>query len=163
MRTSCLSPSRAAKTAATRSAPSLRAATSTASAVAWSSHCASSMTHSTVASSAASVSSDRVASAARNGSTADVVRLAERCPQRSGLRCREPVDDAKDRAQQPVQGGERQRRLGFDSLDAEHLHVVAGGRNQVFEQRGLPDTRFAVQQQHSGPATAGLVQERGEA
>ena len=43
----------------------------------------------------------------------DVVLLAERDPQRSGLRCREPVESAEDGTQQPVQRGERQRRLGL--------------------------------------------------
>ena len=152
------SPSRAANTTATRSAPSRREATRTASAVAWSSHCASSMTHSTGASSAASVSTDRVASATRNGCDRDVVRLAERGPQRSGLRRRKPVEDAEDGAQQPVQRGERQRRLGLHALGAQHLHVVAGGRDQVLEQRGLPDAGLPVQQQRPGVPTAGAVQ-----
>ena len=156
------SPSRAANTTATRSAPSRREATRTASAVAWSSHCASSMTHSTGASSAASVSTDRVASAARNGSHRDVVRLAERGPQRAGLRCRESVEDAEDWSQQPVQRGERQRRLGLHALGAQHLHVVAGGRDEVLEQRGLPDAGLPVQQQGPGVPPAGAVQERGE-
>ena len=63
------SPSRAANTIATRSAPSLRAAKSSASADAGSSQWASSTTHSTVLSSAAEVSIDSVATATRNGST----------------------------------------------------------------------------------------------
>ena len=62
-------PSRAANTMATRSAPSRRAQNSSAPAVAGSSQCASSTTHSTRFSSAAAVSSDRVATPTRNGST----------------------------------------------------------------------------------------------
>ena len=54
----------------------------------------------------------------------DVVRLAERGPQRSGLRRREPVEDAEDGTQQPVQRGERQRRLGLHALGAQHPHVA---------------------------------------
>ena len=61
--------SRAENTRSTRSAPSRRAQNTSASAVAESSQCASSTTHSTVFSSAAVVSRDNVATATRKGST----------------------------------------------------------------------------------------------
>ena len=93
----------------------------------------------------------------------DVVRLAERRPKRSGLRRRDPVEDAEDGTQQPVQRRERQRRLGLHALGAQHPHVAAGGRDEVLEQRGLPHARLTVQQQRAGAPAAGVVQERGEA
>ena len=64
---------------------------SSASAVAESSHCASSTTQSTVCSSAAVVSMDRVANATKNGSTAVTFLLTERDAQRPSLRCRKSV------------------------------------------------------------------------
>ena len=85
----------------------------------------------------------------------DVVGLAERGPQRAGLRCREPVEDAEHRTQEPVQRGERQRRLGLHALGAQHLHVVAGGRDEVLEQGGLPDAGLPVQKQGAGVPAGG--------
>ena len=93
----------------------------------------------------------------------DVVLLAERGPQRAGLRSREPVEGAEHGTQQPVQRGERQRRLGLQALRAQHPHVAAGVRDEVLEQRGLPHPGLPVQQQGSGPAPAGVLDERGEA
>ena len=75
----------------TRSAPSRRAQNSSAPAVAGSSQWASSTTHSTRFSSAAAVSSDKVATPTRNGSTDGPVLLAERDPQGPGLRGREAL------------------------------------------------------------------------
>ena len=79
--------SRAANTIATRSASRRLVANSSASVEAESSQCASSTTHTTGCSSAASVSIDKVATATRNGSTAPDL-LPERDPERVRLRFR---------------------------------------------------------------------------
>ena len=83
-----------------------------------------------------------------------VVLLAEHGPQRAGLRGREPVEDAEDRTQQPVQRRERQRRLGLHALGAQHPDVAAGVRDEVLEQRGLPCAGLPMQQQSPGVAVA---------
>ena len=117
------SPSRAVKISATGSACRRRAANSSASAEAVSSQCASSTTHNTGVVSAASLSMLSVARATRNGSSVGPVLLAERDPQRSGLRSRQPLEQRQHRPQQLVQPGERQRRLGLQPLRGQHPHA----------------------------------------
>jgi hypothetical protein len=109
----------------------------------------------------------------RQGSHPDQERLdrrpllqPERHPQRARLRNRKPLE-AKHRPQQPVQRGERQRRLGLDAMGAEHTyarHVRRGllGRDQVLQESGLADPRLTQNHQDRGPPGPGMVRECGK-
>ena len=143
------SPSRAANSSATRSGPSLRATKSNAAVEASSSQCASSMTHSTGDSSAASASRLSVARKTRNRSPGRGVGFPERRPQRCRLPRGEVFDVPHHRAQQPLQRGERQRRLRLDALGPQHLHA----RLDIRSQRGPPGRPAAPTSRH--PAARG--------
>ena len=71
------------------------------------------------------------------------------------------------RAQQPLQRGERQRRLRLDALGPQYLHarrdIRSSAVHQVGQQRRLPDTRLPADHQRTTPGAAGLVQQHQEA
>ena len=71
------------------------------------------------------------------------------------------------RAQQPLQRGERQRRLRFDAPCPQYLHAIRDFRSstvhQVGQQRRLPDTRLSPDHQRTTPAAAGLGQQHQQA
>ena len=142
----CASPSRAPKTIATRSARSLLAANTSASADGWSNHCASSTKQRTGRSSAAAASKPST----RGGDEEPVSaggRRRVRAP-RPAQRIASPARPrgAQDRAHQAEQTGERQVRLGLHTGRAQHRHrgSALGG---VLEQRGLADPRLAAHDQ----------------
>ncbi len=60
----------------------------------------------------------------------------EGCLQCLGLRLGQPVAVLHDRAQQPVQCRERQRRFGLDPLGPQHQHALRSG-DGILEQRGF--------------------------
>ena len=66
------------------------------------------------------------------------VLLAERHAQGPGLRDGELVAQPRQRAQQPVQRRERQRRLDLEALGAQHRRVAGVTRRQLVEQGRLP-------------------------
>ena len=145
----------------TRSAPSRRAQNSSASAVAESSQCASSTTHSTVFSSAAAVSIDKRRDRHQERLDRGPVLLAERDPQRPGLRGGELLAQPHHREQQPVQGRERQRRLDLEPLGAQH-QGLAGAGDQLLEQGRLADTRFTAHDQAARRPVPSLLEEPGQ-
>ena len=71
------------------------------------------------------------------------------------------------RAQQPLQRGERQRRLRLDALGPQDLHarpdIRSSALHQVGQQRRLPDTRLPADHQRATPGAAGLGQQHQEA
>ena len=96
----------------------------------WSSHCASSTTHSSGRSSATSDSRLSTASPTRKRSGGGPAAQPERDRQRVALRRREPLQPVEHRRAQLVQRGERQLHLG---LDARRPHDPAA--------RGAPRPR----------------------
>jgi hypothetical protein len=71
------------------------------------------------------------------------------------------------RAQQPLQRGERQRRLRLDAPSLEYLHagldIRSSAVRQDGQQRRLSDARLPADHQRTTPGAAGLVQQRQEA
>ena len=112
-------------------------------------------------SSAAAVSIDKVAIATRNGSIGGTVLLAERNPQRPSLWVREVLTQPHHRQQQPMQGRERQRRLGLQPLGAQDQRLACVG-DQRFEEGRLADTGLAVDDQAGRGPVAGLLEEPGQ-
>ena len=163
------SPSRPAKTIATRSACSCRAANSNAFADATSSQCASSTTQRTGRSSAASVSTERVATPTRNGSTG--APAASSCPNatRSARAC-------GDGSRSQASAGRRRRcRAANGNGASDAIPVVvrtrtAGrslvrldARDQVREERRLPHARITKNRQDRRLARTRRGDERGQA
>ena len=120
-------PSRAANTMTTRSAPSRRAQNSSASAVAGSSQWASSTTHSTSVLLGRGGQHRQGRHPHQERLDRRPVLLAERHPQRPGLRGGKLVPQPHHRAQQPMQRRERQRRLDLEALGAQHRRVTGVG------------------------------------
>ena len=147
----------------TDSASSRRATNASACADARSSHCASSITHSSGWRSAASESRLKVARPTnrRSGTVPalrpNVVVSASRCG--PGSRSSQSVQ----RRAELVQRRERELHLRLHAGHAQHAEV-AGRLDRVLEQRRLADSRFAPQDEgFAAPGTRGreqLVQRR---
>ena len=95
------------------------------------------------------------------------VGFPERGPQRHRLPHREVFDVPDDRAQQPLQRGERQWEFRFDALGPQDLHAGLAIRSspvhQVGQQRRLPDTRLPADHQRTTPGAASLGQQHQQA
>ena len=59
-----------------------------------------------------------------------------------------------------MQPGERQRRLGLETLRGQHPHAGGAG-TCVLEQGRLADAGFAPDQQRAGRARTGVSEQRG--
>ncbi len=89
-------------------------------------------------------------------------RLAERRPQGVRLGLRHAVGAPHDRAEQPLEGGEGQRRLRLDPLGAEDGHPSgAGGR--VGDQARLAHAGLAADDQCTARAGPRGVEQCGDA
>ncbi len=92
------------------------------------------------------------------------VLVPEDDAQRPRLRCRQPVP-GEHGTQEPVEGGERQRRFRRDprrGQDADGGALRLDARDQVGEERGLPDARISQDHQDRRSARTRRVDERGE-
>jgi hypothetical protein len=106
------------------------------------------------------------------GGDADEERLdrrpvleAESNSQRSGLRWRQAVEGGEG-AKQTVQRGIRQRGLGLDAGSAQRANATLIAlrleREQVAQQRGLPDPGLSQQDEDGGGSGAGLLDQSGK-
>ena len=82
--------------------------------------------------------------------------LPERDPERARLWFRQPPDEIEDGSEQPVKRRERQRRLGLQTLGAQHPHVAHRGQDLRQESR-LPNARFPMHHHAAGRPAAGVL------
>ena len=153
--------SRTPKSSPTRSASSLRATKPSRSADSSSSHCASSITHSTGRVSAASDSSVSTARPTRNGSAGGPDTSPKATPQRAALRLGQAVHGGQERHQQLVDGGEAEALLRLDGHHADDLHVP-GALHGVAEQRRLAHPGLAPEHQRTAHPPADAVEHPAE-
>ena len=150
--------SRVANTSAILSASRRRATNASARADAPSSHCASSTTHSSGCSSAASDSRPRTASPTRNGLGAVSGAQPERDAERLALGVGQTLDELEDRRAELLQRRVGELHLPLDARGPDDPKVLAR-LDRVLEQRGLADARLAVHHQHAAVAVARGVQQ----
>ena len=151
--------SRTANTSATDSASSRRATNASACAEARSSHCASSTTHSSGRSSAASDEQ-----AEHGQPDEEAIRARRRRSARTRCRARRAAGRAAARggraAARTADAAPRTRSSISDSTPAARATRQPDARStQVLQQRGLADARLAAHHEHAAPPAAHALQQ----
>ena len=149
---------RAAKTMPTDSATRRRATNPSTCAEARSSHCSSSTTQTSGCSSATSESRLSTARPTKKRSGAGPGLVPKAVRTRIALRSRKTLEPVEHRRQQLMQPGEGQLHLRLDA-GGTHDQAVRCLRDQVIQQRGLADTRFAADHQRPALTPANSVGE----